>query len=63
MNFLSNWKTTVAGVGAIAGAIASLCAALTTTPVDITQLSAAGAGLVAGLGLLAARDYNVTGKR
>lgn len=63
MNFLANWKTTVAGVGAIAGAVASLCVALTTTPVDMTQISTAAAGLVAGLGLLAARDYNVPGKR
>ena len=56
---MRNCRTTIAGVGTIAGAIASICIALTTTPIDSSQMSGSFAGIVAGIGLLLAKDFNV----
>lgn len=54
-----NWKTTVAGVSAIFAAIGSLFAANGT--IDWTHLSTVIPAILAGLGLMFAKDSNVTG--
>ena len=58
----SSWKTTVAGVGMILGAIGVLCGALTSkAPVDWTTTGGAIlAGITGGIGLIFARDNNKT---
>ena len=51
---MSNWKTTVAGIGAILTAVGTVAVALAHgTPVD---WSTAIAAIMAGIGLIAARD-------
>jgi hypothetical protein len=61
--FGGSWKTTGAGIGAILIAVGSAIAALTdndpATTIDIGALSAA---LVAGLGLIFARDNDKSSK-
>lgn len=57
-NFLKNWKTTSAGILAIVGAVVSIAFAPVVTPVIIT---AAATGLLTGIGLIFAKDGNVTG--
>lgn len=54
-----NWKTTVAGISAIAAAIGSLFAANGT--IDWSHLSTVIPAVLAGLGLMFAKDSNVTG--
>ena len=55
----ANWKTTVMGALAILGAIISAASALIGgTPVDWTVVMTA---ILAGIGLIAAKDSNVTG--
>jgi hypothetical protein len=55
----TSWKTTVMGALAILGAIISAATALIGgTPVDWTAIMAA---ILAGIGLIAAKDSNVTG--
>ena len=58
----SSWKTTVAGIGMILGAIGILCGALTSkTPVDWTTTGGAIlAAITGGVGLLKARDNDKT---
>lgn len=51
---MSNWKTTVAGIGAILTAVGTVAVALAHgTPVD---WSTAIAAIMAGIGLIAAKD-------
>lgn len=61
--FSSSWKTTGAGIGAILVAIGSAISALTDndpgTTIDIGALSAA---IVAGIGLIFARDNDKSSK-
>lgn len=52
-----SWKTTSAGIVAIAGAIV----AFIFTPHDQANIMAEIAGLVAGIGLIFAKDTDVTG--
>jgi len=54
-----SWKTTVAGILAIIGAAAGLLTALLQGQ-TIDYTSVAGS-FMAGIGLLAAKDVNVTG--
>ncbi len=54
-----NWKTTVAGVSAIFAALGSLFAA--NGAIDWTHLSTVLPAILAGLGLIFAKDSNVTG--
>jgi hypothetical protein len=54
-----SWKTSLAGLLAIAGAVCAATAALVTGKVP--DWPAIGATIVAGVGLLCAKDHNVTG--
>lgn len=54
-----NWKTTIAGVSAIFAAIGSLFTA--TGTIDLSHLSTVLPAVLAGLGLIFAKDHNVTG--
>lgn len=50
---MRNWKTNLAGIGAIATGIGLLCA---------HKYEEGVAAIIAGFGLLAAKDHNTTGK-
>lgn len=52
---MRNWKTTLAGIVAIIGAIAKMLNAGAVATEDIVAV-------VTGIGLIAAKDFNVTGK-
>lgn len=54
-NILKNWKTSLAGIVAIAGVIT------TTWLPEYADEVAKVVGILAGLGLLAAKDSTVTG--
>lgn len=54
--FLTNWKTTTAGAGTILIPILNQI-----VPILPPQYAAIASGVVAGLGLLCAKDQNVTG--
>lgn len=57
-NFFTNWKTTSTGILAIAGAIVGLVfAPVITAPIVMTAIT----GGVVGIGLIFAKDGNVTG--
>lgn len=56
-----SWKTTGAGLGAILVAVGSVLAALTdNNPTTVPDWGALMAAIMAGAGLLFARDNNVT---
>lgn len=57
---MKNWKTTAAGAAAILGALADL-ATQASTNWDMTRLMADGTAIATGVGLLFAKDMNVTG--
>ena len=57
---LASWKTTLAGIGAICGGIATICHAAQSTPVDVNSMYAGGTAIAGGFGLLFARDHNVS---
>jgi hypothetical protein len=55
---LSNWKTTLAGVAAILGALADVAHQASVGTFDPNHLMADWTAIVAGIGLIAARDAN-----
>lgn len=56
-----SWKTSAAGIGAILVAIGSaLSAMFDADPATIPDWGAVVAAVIAGIGLLAARDNNVS---
>lgn len=57
-HILANWKTTLAGVAAILGALADATHQLSTGSVDPTHLMADWTALSAGIGLILAKDSN-----
>lgn len=60
----SSWKTTVAGVGAILVAVGSaLNATFDADPATVADWGAVIAAIVAGVGLIMARDNNVTSEQ
>jgi hydrogenase/urease accessory protein HupE len=60
----TSWKTTTAGVAGIAIAILSVAqATLDGDPLTVPNWEAAIAAVVTGLGLLFARDNNVTSEQ
>jgi hypothetical protein len=61
MTFTINWKTTLAGTTAILTAVGDALTQLTTGHWDPGRLMADWTGLVAGIGLIFAKDGNVTG--
>ncbi len=55
----TNWKTSAAGIGMILGALGDIAHNISVgTPVNFSVSLTA---IVAGIGLLAAKDSNVTG--
>lgn len=65
MNFLthSSWKTTGAGLGAVLIAIGSAISALTDNdPATIVDWGSLSAALIAGIGLIFARDNDKSSK-
>lgn len=63
MSFLANWKTTLAGVGAILGAVGDIALQLShgLGSLDANRLYLDAAGIATGWGLIFAKDGNVTG--
>ena len=57
-NFFASWKTSSAGLLMIIGAIVAM---IYTKPLDQTTLMATVSAVVGGIGLLFAKDGNVTG--
>ena len=61
MNFtLASWKTTIAGIGAIGGGVATLCHALLQKPIETGPVATGLTAISSGIGLLFARDHNVS---
>ena len=57
-----NWQTSAAGIGAILGAVAAIATSVSHGQMpDITQISILFAAVSSGIGLLNAKDHNVTG--
>jgi hypothetical protein len=61
MSFTINWKTSLAGVAAIMGAVGSVITMFSTGHWDGAQLLLDWTGLSTGIGLIFAKDGNVTG--
>jgi hypothetical protein len=61
LSLLVNWKTTLAGVGTLAGAIATVATTLSKGTLDQQTLTTLFSTVLAGIGLIAAKDSNVTG--
>jgi hypothetical protein len=61
---MKSWKTTVTGIAAIVVAIGSaLIATLDSDPATVADWGAVVAAVLAGVGLVAARDNGVTSER
>jgi hypothetical protein len=58
---MKNWKTTSTGLLMIVGALTSLFFTTKNNALNEGSIMAAATGLMGGIGLLAAKDYNVTG--
>lgn len=56
----SNWKTTLGGVAAILGGIVTIIHGVTVSPTDTSSIMAGGTAIAGGIGLLFAKDFNVT---
>lgn len=64
MNWLGiNWATTLAGIGQILGSLAGIAIAVATgnIPGIVTSVIAGIGGVSGGIGLINAKDKNVTG--
>ena len=59
LTMLNNWKTTASGVAAILVALGDIAAALSHG--NVPNVTADFAAITAGIGLIAAKDGNVTG--
>lgn len=60
-HFTINWKTTAAGGATILGALADVAHQFATGTWDGNRLLADATALVTGIGLIFAKDGNVTG--
>ena len=56
---MKNWITTLTGIGTVATAIGTMATGLAHG--DFSVIGTQGPGLIAGIGLLFAKDFNVTG--
>lgn len=61
MNIGKSWKTTSAGVLMIVGAIVGLVFAFKNNAINEGTVMGAATAIVGGVGLLVAKDNNVTG--
>jgi len=59
--FKGSWKTTSAGILAITGALISLFFAIKNKAITAEVLTGVISGILAGIGLILAKDGNVTG--
>jgi len=61
---MKSWKTTLAGIGAILGAIGiALSAQFDNDPATVPDWATVVGAVVIGAGLIAARDKNVTSEQ
>jgi hypothetical protein len=61
---MTSWKTTAAGIAAIVAALATAVGALfDADPVSMPDWGAVAAAVMAGIGLIAARDNGVTSEQ
>jgi drug/metabolite transporter (DMT)-like permease len=61
---MTSWKTTTAGIAAIVAALATAVGALfDADPVSMPDWGAVAAAVMAGVGLIAARDNGVTSEQ
>jgi peptidoglycan/LPS O-acetylase OafA/YrhL len=61
---MKSWKTTAAGIAAIVAALATAVGALfDADPVTMPDWGAVAAAVMAGIGLIAARDNGVTSEQ
>jgi hypothetical protein len=62
--FTPSWRTTVAGIGAILVAVGgALSATFDNDPLTVADWTAVVASVIAGFGLLAARDNKVSSEK
>jgi hypothetical protein len=61
---MKSWKTTVAGIAAIVAALGTALVALfDADPLTLPDWGAVAAAVMAGIGLIAARDNGVTSEK
>ncbi len=60
-SFLANWKTTAAGIALILGALADVTTQVSSGAWDSAHLIADFTAFTGGLGLIFAKDGDVTG--
>lgn len=61
---MKSWKTTAAGIAAIVAALATAVGALfDADPTTLPDWGAVAAAILAGIGLIAARDNDVTSEK
>lgn len=61
---MMSWKTTTAGIGAILVAVGSAMTAMfDNDPSTVPEWGAVVAAIIAGIGLITARDNNVTSEQ
>lgn len=58
---MKNWKTTVAGIATIIAAVAHAATQFASGGIGAVDFTVLTAGVTAGIGLLGAKDFNVTG--
>lgn len=58
---MTNWKTTLAGIAAILVSIAAIITTIVNGTFDVNLIVTNGAAILAGIGLLFGKDWNVTG--
>lgn len=58
---MKNWKTTSAGIAAIVGAVVAIYFAHKTNNINEATISGALTAFLTGVGLIFAKDNNVTG--
>ena len=57
-----NWQTTVGGLGSLLGAVSAIAISVSHGQMpDVTQIAILFAAVSSGIGLLNAKDHNVTG--
>lgn len=60
---MKSWKTTVAGIGMILGALGAAMKLIGAGNYDVDQLTVLAGTIAGGIGLICARDNNVTSEQ
>lgn len=58
---MKNWKTTMAGIIAIVGGVVALYFAAKNKKIDEATITASLTSILTGVGLIFAKDFNVSG--